>query len=75
MGKSKVKLVAITTNSNGECVSIANVKNVDENELKVLYQQYEKALNEKQVLETKVKLLEREIVEIKQEIKVLKGEE
>ena len=75
MGKSKVKLVAITTNSNGECVGIANVKNVDENELKVLYQQYEKALNEKQVLETKVKLLEREIVEIKQEIKVLKGEE
>ena len=67
--------MAITTNSNGECIGVAYVKNVDENELKVLYQQYEKALNEKQVLETKVKLLEREIVEIKQEIKVLKGEE
>ena len=75
MGKSKVKLVAITTNSNGECVGIAYVKNVDDKELEVLYQQYEKALNEKQVLKTKVGLLGRELNKIKREIKVLKGEE
>lgn len=75
MEKKKTYLVAVSTNSNGECVGIAYVKNVSDKELKELSQQLQKHLEEKQELVRKVKSLENALKDIKQEIKVLKGEE
>ena len=68
-------LIAYTTNDSGEEYLIGKIKNVDDEELKSLTQ---KALEEKRKfreLEIKVSCLEKDIEYLKQEIKVLKGEE
>lgn len=79
MVNTNIKLVAIHTNENGKCDYISICKNVNDREL-AQYQLQEqecrieelKKINE---LHSCISLLEKEVVELKKEIAILKGED